>query len=456
MRVQHRVACLLAPLLAGLGSAAFAAAEERLLAELSPGFREPQARCEWNAGHFESIERRLSLYREELAAVHVAIDGFKVGDSASGAVQLLAFESRHNGPASVTILLDQQRANAHDRLRPGRRIEISFSDRSGGTHPLFCGFAAIVRPDAATKRTVVVALIPRIGAELQQSATFLDQSCVDILVQLAEDTGLPIDVYAQHERATLANTVRKAEAAWPFMQRIARQCRMDLVLKSDGRLALTESDFALPPTPVARTWTQMSWVDIAAQIAANQGRELDARLTGSHAPTTLRQTVDDEAFLLEVSVAARASAWYLPGKLVLAEDGVWSQLPPAALLPPGAGERLLKRVVVTGSTATQRSFTRRVTDARLQSRDPERTPAVETVLRLGRAMPAATLPSIPLADAATIANAFDGALNRLGAQAPDTAERRFLRDLARVYRPSLLHLFRLKADGARTLDAIGR
>lgn len=454
--MHHRIACLLAPLLAGLGGAAFAAAEDRLLAELSPGLRGPQAHCEWRAGHFESIERRLSLYREELAAIHVSIDGAKVGDSATGAVQLLAFETRQNGPASVTILLDQLRANAQDRLQPGRRIEITFSDRSGRTHPLFCGYAAIVRPDVATKRTVVVALIPRIGAELQQSATFLDQSCVDTLVQLAEAAGLAIDVYAQRERSTLARTVRKAEATWPFMQRLARQCRMDLVLKNDGRLALTESDFALPPSPATRTWAEMSWVDIAAQLAANQGRVLDARLTGNYSPATLQQAVDDEAFLLEISVAARASAWYVPGKLVLAEDGVWSQLPPAAMLSPGAGERLLKRVVVTGAAATQRSFTRRVTDTRLQSRDRERIADVEAVLLLGRAMPAATLPSFPLADAATIALALEGALNRLGAQAPDTAERRFLRDLARVYRPSLLHLFRLKADGARTLDAIGR
>lgn len=442
-------------LLMAAAHAAWATPEDSLLAELSGEFRGPQLRCEWIAGRFDTIERRLSLYREELAAVQVQVDGIRVGDSMNGAVMLLAFESRLLGPASATITLDQRYAGSLDRLRAGRRIEISFTDRAGKSHPLFCGIVAIVRANPLTRRTDVVALIPRAGAELQQSALYQDQSCADVLTGLAQTAGLAIEVTDQRPRSTFPMIARKNLATWPFMRQAARQCRMDLALQTDGKLLVSESSFVPPPVPPSRTWTDMTWVNVAASLAQAASRAADVRLTGSYPRTNFRQTASDEDFLLEISTAAQASAWYTPGKLMIAEDGAWLRDSVQRPAPDGTTELLLKRVIVTGSGASPRSFSRRYADARAQALDLERVPTVEVALLLGRAMPVATLPAFPLASATRITAALESALVRLGSQSA-TAERRFLQDLARVYRPTLVHIYRLKADGEQILDAIGR
>jgi hypothetical protein len=171
------------------------APESTLLAGLAPpDYREPQQRCEQLAGRFEQIERTLSLYREELANLRLLVDGLPFAESSTGALQLLAFESRLLGPASATMTIDPRRATSPARLAPGRRIEISFTDRAGKTHPLFCGFAALVRPDAAGVRTDLVALVPRAGAELKASAQYLNQTCVEVLTSVAQAQGLAIEV----------------------------------------------------------------------------------------------------------------------------------------------------------------------------------------------------------------------------------------------------------------------
>ena len=448
----------LAPLLLLVAAdAARAAPEDELLAGLSGEFREPRLRCEWIAGQFDSVEQRLSLYREELAAIHVQADGARVGDSATGTVQLVAFESRLAGPASATIVLDTRRIGAPERLRVGRRIEVSFTDRAGKHHPLFCGPAALVRADAANGRTTVVALIPRAGNELQGSAQYENLGCPDVLASVAESVGLQFEAALQRPQNVYASMLRRDLATWPFMRQVARQCRMELVLQGDGRIAVTDSTFADPQQPaVSRTWSNMSWVDVATQIAANLGRSADAQVTSAQTQASFHQHKSDEEFLLDLAIAARASTWYTPGKLLLREDGVWSKGPPKPALPRGYTDRLLKRVIVTGSTAIQRSFTRLVADPRALSVDPERAALVETILLMGRAMPAAALPPLPLANGAAIAAALEAALARLDAGTAATPERLFLRDLVRVYRPTVQHFHRLQPDGQQTLDAIGR
>jgi len=126
-----------------------AAPVDALLAELSAEFREPQSRCESVAARFAQIPLELSLYREELAAIVVSVDGVAVGETANGAVLRVDFDTRLWGPATATVSFDA-RVVARDRLRPGRLVEIRFRDRAGRMHALFCGHAALLREDAAS------------------------------------------------------------------------------------------------------------------------------------------------------------------------------------------------------------------------------------------------------------------------------------------------------------------
>lgn len=433
-----------------------AAPESTLLAGLAPpDYREPQQRCEQLAGRFELIERTLSLYREELANLRLLVDGLPFAESSTGALQLLAFESRLLGPASATMTIDPRRAASPARLAPGRRIEISFTDRAGKSHSLFCGFAALVRPDAAGVRTDLVALVPRAGAELRASAQYLNQTCVDVLTGLAQSAGLAVEVTDQRPRSIYPLISRKALATWPFMCQVARLCQLELALRTDGKLLVSEGSFVPPPAPPARTWTDMTWVEVATSLAQAAGRAPEVRLSGSYPRTTFRQVANDEDFLLEISIAAQASAWFTPGKLMIGEDGAWLRDTVQRQAPDRTTDLLLKRVIVTGSGASPRAFSRRYADARAQALDPERVPTVEATLLLGRAMPAAALPALPLANATRIATALEATLVRLDARA-GTAEARFLRDFARHYRPTLQHLYRLRPDGVQVLDAIGR
>ena len=353
------------------------------------------------------------------------------------------------------MAIDPRRAVSPERLAPGRRLEITLTDRAGKTHPLLCGFAALVRPDAAGARTDVVALVPRAGTELQESALYQNQTCVDVLKGLPRSAGLAIEVTDQRPRTTSPVIARKNLATWPFMCQIARQCRMDLALPAGRKLLVSESSFVPPPAPPARTWTDMTWVEVTESLAQAAGRAPDVRLTGSYPRMNFRQDASYEDFLLEISIAAQASAWYTPGKLIIGEDGAWLRDSVQRPVPDGTTELLLKRVIVTGSGASPRSFSRRYADARAQAFDPEHVPTVEAALLLGRAMPAVAMPALPLASATQIAAALEAALDRLDARTR-TAEGRFLRNFARHYRLTLRYLYRLRPDGARALDAIGR
>lgn len=454
-RFQLALPLLFMAAAAAAADAGSATPEATLLAGLAPEYRETQQRCEQLAGRFDAIERTLSLYREELANLHVSVDGARLAELSTGALRLLAFESRLLGPASATMTIDPRKAVSITQLTPGRRIEISFTDRAGKAHPLFCGFAAVVRPDPASGFTDVVALVPRAGAGLEQSAQYQDQTCVDVLAGLAQSAGLGVEVTDSRPRSIYPVISRKHLATWPFMCQVARLCQLDLSLRTDGKLLVAAGSFMRPPAPAPRTWSDMSWVEVAKSLAQSAGRAPDIRLTGTYPPTNFRQTTADEDFLLEISIAAEASAWFTSGKLILGDDGVWLRDPIARPAPEGTTDLLLKRVTVTGSLLAQRVFSRRYPDLKAQALDPERVPGVQATLLLGRAMPAAKLPAFPLADAVQIASALEATLARLGSR-PATADQRFLQDFARLYRPTLLYLYRLRPDGARILDAIGR
>lgn len=518
---MNRAPALLLLLVVG---AAQAAPEDMLLADLAAEFREPQSRCESVAARFAQMPLELSLYREELAALVVSVDGVTVGETSNGAVLRVDFDTRLWGPATATVTFDA-RLVARDRLRPGRLAEIRFRDRAGRTHPLSCGHVALVREDTAAQRIDLVAIMPRIGGEAAASADYANMSCTDVMKGLAQSAGLGFEAAAGASQPVVPLIQRRQESEWTFLRRVGRQCGLDVALRTGGTLRVTDRAVPLPAAAPRRGWSDMTWVDVAKQIAAATGRATDARLTASYATQSFAQTQSDDDFLARIAADARASAWYSPGKLLLAEDGAWltnpaardvadAQMTPtdfaqavagrqqlvlhvaasssaivlvrqrgitdaeallrvlgenrlrlvtkdgalvvAASVAPGElTDLLLQRVTITGSGVMARSFTRRYADVRAQLLDPERLPGVQVTLGLGSSVPQAKPASLPLADPGTIARELEAALVRLAAPGA-SAEARFLQRGAQSYRPTLLHLYRLRPDGAKALQAISR
>lgn len=436
---------------AAAAQAAPALPEETLLAGLAGDLRHPGLRCEWIAARHESIDAELSLYREELAAFHVVVDGQRIADSASGAVLAVEFEARLAGPLTATVALDAARAAQASGLVPGQRVEIYFADLGNRFHPLFCGELAYLRRAAQSSRVDLVAAVPR-AAQDRTSEQWQNVTCADVLKQLAASAGLDISVRDTARRAVFPSISRVRQAVWPFMRELGRQCRYDIVLEPGGRLAITEAAFTAP-APVVRQWTDMSLPHIVKQLAEPLARTPHLELQRVYPPISLTQRLPNEEFLASLAEMMRASIWYAPtGRMVLREDGVWDSSAPA--LTAAGGDALLWRITATGGQA--RSFTRRPADPLVLAADPERVPLMQTTLLLGKAMPAAAMPRLPLADAAATAARLDAALARL-AQVPGlTPERRFLQAVARAYRPSLIHLYRARPDGLQALDAIGR
>lgn len=432
-----------------------APAEEPLTAALAGDLRSPPRRCEWIAGEFATIERLLSIYRSELASLYVAVDGRTIGDSAGGTILAVEFDSWRTGPASMAIGIDGSRLPSPSSLVPGRRIEAWFGDRDRRSHPLFCGELAVLRTDAVTRRIDVLAVSPRPGSEGRSDARYLDVTGAEVLKRLAATAGLALEIQDQRRRENFALLERRQLADWPFMRQVARQSGYELVLLPGGKLLATESTF-LPPAPPSRQWNDVTLADIAHRIARDAGRLADARLSAVYPAVSITQTRPDDDFMAAIALGYRVSAWFEPGRLLLAEDGAWTA-PPAvpALAFASAPDELLSRISILGSADGTRAFRRMRADPKLRQ-DPERTPVLQTTLLAGRAMRVAEPPRFELADYAATASALEGAIARLERSERLAPEQRFLIGYARSHRPTLLHVYRRMPGGLQALDAIGR
>lgn len=525
-RIASRMPRLLLALTlsACVAARAGAAPEEDLLGALRGDLSRPQLRCEWVAGHFARADRTLSVYRQELARLYVAVDGIRITDSAGGGLRRIEFETRLFGPGSATVSVDTGRAPAAARARSGAQLEIGFTDRRGGAHPLFCGTIAALRHDASVRRTELVALMPRVGGEGRRSAQYTDMTLIDVLTAVAGEAGLQLEVRDTRPYPVQPVIVRKAMADWPYLRWLARLLSMEIVLPNDGVLRATPSAFTPPPLPASRDWTAMTWIEIAERIAAESGRRLDAETSADYPATDRRQRTATDDFLADLAADHEASAWWSGDRLVLREDRVWSRNPAAedapamtialqqfaaaiagrhgltldagavpgvqttvvrrqetdaqlllrvlgtagvrldyragtlylraAAAPDDVSDLLLQRIVVFGSLARERRFERRYGDPRVQIMDPEGVATTEVLLDLGTMLPLSDPPAGRLADAASVAIELEAALGRLAARSVQTPQSGFLRELARSYRPTLLHQYRLRQDGAKVLRTI--
>lgn len=453
LTVARSSACWLAgAVLAGAAQAATPLPEEALLSGLAGDLRRPGLRCEWIASRYATLDEELSLYREELTAFHVMVDGAKLGDSAARAVLAVEFEARSAGPPTATVALDAARAPLVAALAPGRRVEIYFSDRSNRLHPLFCGELAFLRGNPRSSRVDLVAAMPRTGSEGQASARWENMTCADVLNQLADSAGLSMVTRDYAQRTVFRYITRARQAVWPFMRALGRQCRYDIVLQPGGTLAVTQSAF-VAPAPLSQQWSNLSLPEIAQRLAESLGRTPNLQLRGSYPPTSVTQRTPNEEFLASLAGKMKVSAWYAPtGMLYLREDGVWNST--ATALPAGGGDTLLWRITATGGSA--RSFTRRPADAAALALDPERVPLMQTTLSLGNAMAVATIPRLPLADRAATVAQLEAAIARLARAEGVTPEQRFLQAYAHAHRPALVYLYRLRPGGLQALDTIGR
>jgi hypothetical protein len=211
------------------------------------------------------------------------------------------------------------------------------------------------------------------------------------------------------------------------------------------RLRLRE-DAVWVPDPAAQDApaTKLTLLALASTIAERHGLQLRAGPLPAAPVAVVRREETDAELLLRVlgtygvHIEPRGSFLHLR----------------AVRAPGDVTDLLTERIVIAGSKSAARRFERRHGDPRQQLLAPEGIATTEVLLDLGTALAPSTSPARPLADAGDIAVEFEAALGRLAARPPSTSQSRFLQDFARTYRPTVIHLHRLRPGGADALRAI--
>jgi len=181
----------------------------------------------------------------------------------------------------------------------------------------------------------------------------------------------------------------------------------------------------------------MTPLQLAARIAPDHGLAVQLPAYATQASMVTQRNETDAEVLLRVLGASRL-------RLSSAAQDLALQ---ASQSPSDATDLLLQRITIAGSTAGQRVFSQRFTPVRELLLAPERLAVTEVVLNLGTAMPSVKPGAFALLDGALVAGALDAAIARFAEQSTgQTAERRFLQDLARIYR--------LQPDGLQRLSTI--
>lgn len=278
---------------------------------------------------------------------------------------------------------------------------------------------------------------------LPSSRQWNDQTWAQIVKQIARAMGRELDIQLTgvYPRLTVQQDIDDEE----FLASLAAANQASAYWAS-GVLALREDRVWLP-NKAARTAADalMTPLELTRKIANRYGMSVQWQGKNSDPVTVSQRSETDLEVLLRVLASNRL-------RLLGTDRVLYLQQSQA---PGDVTDLLLRRVVVTGSTAVRkRSFGRSFADPYLQLQTPEQLATTEVMLDLGTAMPAVPAASFPLADASTVSVAFDAAIRRLSAQPSPTPSGRFLQDLARIYRPTLIHLHRLRANGVGALNAI--
>ena len=307
-----------------------------------------------------------------------------------------------------------------------RRDAMELVLTAGGTLPLSYG---AFRPPPAP------AVVQRQWQEL---------TWIDIAARIAQAGGRTLDAgpYAAGPLPRIA--VTQAEPNDDFLFDLARRHQASAYYAA-GRVLL-RADQAWRPDPARRTEPAILTTarQLATQVASRYGLPLRVGAIQDRQVQVVQRDETDAELLLRVLGDAGLRLSDRDGGLVLEQASV----------PGDVTDLLLQRIVVAGSASTQRSFQRVFADPRRQLLDPERLPLTEVRLDLGTMLQPTRLRITAPGESTTVAREFESALVRLGPAAAGSPYRRFLLDLARTYRPTLLHLYRTRRDGASQLAAI--
>lgn len=297
---------------------------EDLLGELLPELTHPQNRCAALAAEADHLEATLSLHRAELTRVVVQVDGRALGDTETGALLELAFERRLIGPDTVRVRL----SGSARGVTPRQRLEAFAVDPSGAMHPLFCGLVYAVDDDGRAGQVSIAALRPRAGRERARTREFMDMTRVEVIQAVANEAGLPVTVQSSRALSTLARVSQRHVDDWRFLRQLAGTEHMELVVAPGPGLRLADSTFT-PPTPSMpqRQFTDMTWHDVVAALAAELGLQVDMAITQPFPVTTLTQADTDLRFAHALAAAHQHSVFLSGDRLLIRDDGVWRENP---------------------------------------------------------------------------------------------------------------------------------
>lgn len=271
-----------------------------------------------------------------------------------------------------------------------------------------------------------------------------DLTWVDIAAWIAQEAGHKLDA-GPYGAGTLPRiAVNQAESNEDFLFDLARRHQASAYY-AGGRVLL-RADQAWRPDPARRTEPAVVTTprQLATQLASRYGLPLQVGSIQDRQVQVVQRDETDAELLLRVLGDAGLRLSIRHGGLVL-EQASW---------PGDLADLLLQRIVVAGSGSTRRSFQRVFADPRKQLLDPERLPLTEVRLDLGTMLQPTRLGITVPGESTTIPRELESAIVRLAPVTAGSPYRRFLLDLARTYRPTLLHLYRTRRDGASQLAAI--
>lgn len=301
---------------------------ELLLAELSGEFTRPQLRCEWAGARVGELPLRLSLQRETVTGFSVLLDGRPIADTRSGSLSLLELEIRLFGPTTAiatgtTALLGEARS-----IATGRQLEISFTDQTGRSHPVFCGTTITSMVDPRTGRVEIGAVQPRVSEEVVHNRQFTDMRRVEALMSVSNERGLQTIVHDLHERPVLQSITQNNQSDWRFLRNLAAADGMDLTLSDSADLLLRNSSFVPPASSTRRrNWVDMSWLDIVRSVARENGLVPVFEETLSYPPISIVQVEEDLIFLANLATKYGRSAYLSGNRLRIVADDVWRPNP---------------------------------------------------------------------------------------------------------------------------------
>lgn len=404
------------------------------------------ASCAALNSHWPDLEDPMLLYRSQIKTVYLRIPGSKShSDLQLGGASFYLFDT---GGTLIQGSGRWPRVGRRSAMPQGGYVEVGLKLRNSSRVPLLCAQIARVR-SLSGSGFEVVAVQSRTHSVQARTRSYAQMSAAEVLAEMAASAALPMVLAHQSPDVVQPQTLQQRQPDWLFMRELARANALSLTLAGDGSLRLQDSRFPRPEPFAPRSWHEMTFPEIAEQLAAEQGLALE-NTTARAWPTLplVSQRLPDWPFLADFARQQRTSLHLLGGRLRLAESVA---APRKTARRSDGVDRLLRRIELRPGAVRTATVSRGT--GRGPGKEPKLTAQTQRLLLTLPGKPAPSLPDLvpQLASAQSIDRQFSKQLAALRSPSATPLER-FQLELAELYRPSLRQHYRLHP---KALQSVG-